>query len=120
MPLCIVFIDIANLSTRETIRYYGRITQSLEIENGVKQGYILPPNLFEIILLVFFWHVFESPTTKVGLHTRTDCFLFILACIKQRVQNFEVQNLLFAADAALGAHSAKDLQTILSQLLSAC
>ena len=63
--------------------------------------------------------VFGSSSLEIKLHTRTDDSLFNLAYLraKRNVKNFTVRDLLFAA---LVAHSAQDLQTLLSQFSSAC
>ena len=65
---------------------------------------------------------FVSSSLGIKLHTRIDGSRFNRACLraKQNVNNFTVRDLLFADDAALIAHSAQDLQTLLNQFLSAC
>ena len=59
---------------------------------------------------------------EIKLHTRTDGNLFNLACLraKRKVKNFTVRDLLFAYDDALVAHSAQNVETLLSQFLLAC
>ena len=58
-----------------------------------------------------------SSTIGVKLHTRSDGRLFNPARLKakRKVKKITVRDLLFADDAALVAHSAQDLQTLLSQ-----
>ena len=48
-----------------------------------------------------------------------DLFNSIRLKTKQKVKQITVRELLFADDAALVAHSAQDLQTLLSHFLSA-
>ena len=58
----------------------------------------------------------------IELHTRTNGNPFNLARLRatRKVKFFTVRYLLFAVDAALVAHSAQNLQTLLSQFSSAC
>ena len=67
-------------------------------------------------------HAFVSSTTGIKLHTRTDGRLFNLASLRAKLnlKIVKVRDLLFADDAALVAHSAQDLQTLLRQFSSTC
>ena len=67
-------------------------------------------------------HAFGSSTTNIKLHTRTGGRLFNLANLraKRNLKIVTIRDLLFADDAAFVAHSAKDLQTLLSQFSAAC
>ena len=67
-------------------------------------------------------HAFCSSTEGVYLHTRSDGRLFNPARLKakRKVKKITIRDLLFADDAALVAHTAQDLQTLLDQFSSAC
>ena len=67
-------------------------------------------------------HAFYSLTTGIKLHTRTDGHLFNPSNLraKRNLKIVTIRNLLFADDAALVAHSAQKLQTLLNQFSSAC
>ena len=86
------------------------------------QGYVLPPTLFGIFSSMLLKPAFGSLPVGIKLHTRTDGNLFNVARLraKQKVKNFTMPDLLFADDAALVAHCAQDLQTLLSKFSSAC
>ena len=109
-------------NTRATIQYDGSISDSFEIKSGVKQGCVLAPTLFGIFFSMLLKRAFGSSSLGIKLHTRTDGNLFNLARLrsKRKLKTFTVRDLLFADDAALVAHSAQDLQTLLSQFSSAC
>ena len=76
---------------------------------------------FGIFLTMLLKRAFGSSYLGIKLHTRTDGNLFNLARLKskRKVKTFTVRDLLCADDAALVAHSAQDLQTLLSQFSSA-
>ena len=61
-------------------------------------------------------YAFSSSTVGVKLHTRSDERLINPARLKakSKVKKITVQELLFADDAALVAHSAQDLYLILT------
>ena len=109
-------------NTRATIQFDGSVPDSFEVKSWVKQGCILAPTLFEIYILMLLKRAFRSSSLGIKLHTRTDGILLNHAFLraKRKVKNFTVRDLLFADDAALVAHSAQDLQTLLSQFSSAC
>ena len=104
-------------NTRSTIQYDGSVSDSFEIKSGVKQGCVLAPTLFGIFFSMLLKRAFGSSSLGIKLHTRIDVNLFNLARLraKRKLKNFTVRDLLFADDAALVAHSAQDLQTLLSQ-----
>ena len=109
-------------NTRATIQYDGSVSDSFEIKSGVKQGCVLAPTLFGIFFSMLLKRAFGSSSLGIKLHTRIDGNLFNLARLraKRKLKNFTVRDLLFADDAALVAHSAQDLQTLLNQFSSAC
>ena len=109
-------------NTRATIQYDGSVSDSFEIKSGVKQGCVLAPTLFGIFFSMLLKRAFGSSATGIKLHTRTDGRLFNLAHLREK-RNLKIvtlRDLLFADDAALVAHSAQDLQTLLSRFSSAC
>ena len=65
-------------------------------------------------------YTFSSSTVGVKLHTRSDERLINPARLKakSKVKKITVQDLIFADDAALLAHSTEDLQTLLNQFSS--
>ena len=65
---------------------------------------------------------FCSSAIGVKLNTTSDERIFNHARLKAKssVKTIAVGDMLFAEDAALVAHSAQDLQTLLNQFSSAC
>ena len=43
-----------------TVQYYGNVPEPFKIRNGVKQGCVLAPTLFEIFLLLLLKHTFGT------------------------------------------------------------
>jgi len=109
-------------NTRATIQFDGSVSNSFQIKSGVKQGCLIAPTLFWIFFLMLINHAFGSSTTGIKLHTRTDGHLFNPSNLraKQNLKKVTIHDLLFADNAALLAHSAQDLQTLLNQFSLAC
>ena len=98
------------------------ITQNFSIRCGVKQGCVMAPCRFNIYFSSLLHHAFSNSTLGVYLHTRFDGGLFNVKRFraKSKVSNLTVTDLLFADDAALVAHCAKDLQILLDRFAASC
>ncbi|MCP4267312.1 MAG: hypothetical protein GY777_17355, partial [Candidatus Brocadiaceae bacterium] len=121
-PNLLKIVKSFHTNTRATIQYDGSVSDSFEIKSGVKQGCVLAPTLFGIFFSMLLKHAFGSSTIGIKLHTRSDGNLFNPASLraKRNRKVVTIRDLLFADDAALVAHSAQDLQTLLNQFSSAC
>ena len=109
-------------NTRATIQYDGSVSDLFEIKSRVKQGCVLASTLFGIFFSMLLKHALGSSTTEIKLHTRTDGHFFNPSNLraKRNLKIVTICDLLLADDAALVAHSARDLQTLLNQFSSAC
>ena len=121
-PSLLNIIKSFHIKTKATVQYDGSFSDLFTIKSGVKQGCVVAPTRFGIFFSMLLKCAFCLSTIWVKLHTRSDRDLFNPARlkVKSKLKNITLQDLLFAEDAALVAHSAQHLQTLLSQYLSAC
>ena len=100
----------------------GSPSAAFNIRSGVKQGCVLAPTLFGIFFAVMLKHAFGPAAEGIYLRTRTDGKLFNLSRLraKTKVQLRCLRDFLFADDAAVTAHSAEDLQQLLTRFSDAC
>ena len=101
---------------------HGTLQYDGSIRNGVKQGCVLAPTLFDIFFSLLFSSAFGSPSEGVCLHSRTDGKLFNLVALhaKTKVQQVMIMDILFADDAALISHTEEGPQRLTDQLAPAC
>ena len=83
---------------------------------------MLAPTLFNIFFSVLLKHAFKSTEEGILLRTRSDGKRFNPARLraKTRARKVTLRDVLFADDAALVAHSAEKLQSLLNQFSNAC
>ena len=104
-----------------TVVFDGSTSDTFDIKSGVKQGCVLAPTLFGIFFAVMLKHAFGSATEGIYLRTRSDGKLFNLSRLraKSKVQQICLRELLFADDAAVIAHSAEELQQLITRFSEA-
>ena len=104
------------------VSFNGDNSENFSVRGGVKQGCVMAPCLFNIYFSSLLHHAFSNSTLVVYLHTRFDGGLFNVKRFraKSKVSNSTVTDLLFAHDAALVAHCAKDLQILLDRFAASC
>ena len=105
-----------------TVVFHGSTSAAFNIRSRVKQGCILAPTLFGIFFAVMLKHTFGPSAEGIYLRTRTDRKLFNLSRLraKTKVQLRCLHDFLFADDAAVTAHSAEDLQQLMTHFSDAC
>lgn len=105
-----------------TVVFDGSTSAAFNIRSGVKQGCVLAPTLFGIFFAVMLKHAFGSAAEGIYLRTRSDGKLFNLSRLraKTKTQLKCLRDFLFADDAAVTAHSAEDLQQLMSRFSVAC
>ena len=121
-PKLLNFIKSFHDGSRGTVKFDGNSSEAFDINIGVKQGCVLAPTLFAIYFSILLKHAFGSAVEGVLLRTRSDGKLFNPARLraKTKVRKCMLRDLLFADDAALVAHSEKELQALLDRFSSAC
>ena len=105
-----------------TVVFDGSTSAAFNIRNGVKQGCVLAPTLFGIFFAVMLKHAFGPAAEGIYLRTRAEGKLFNLSRLraKTKVQLRCLRDFLFADDAAVTAHSAEDLQQLMTRFSDAC
>ena len=92
----------------------GGTSAPFTISNGVKQGCVLAPVLFNLFFTCVLNHALCHPSSGVYLRYRLDGSLFNLRRLAASTKTVVklIQEALFADDCALMAHTESDLQTI--------
>ena len=92
------------------------------IRSGVKPDCVLAPTLFGIFFAVMLQHASVPVVEGIYLRTRTDGKLFNLSRLraKTKVQLRCLRDFLIADDAAVTAHSAEDLQQLMTRFSDTC
>ena len=105
-----------------TVVFDGSTSDPFDIRSRVKQGCILAPTVFGISFAVMLKHANGTATEGVCLRTRSDGKLFNLSRLraKTKIQLKCMRDFLFADEAAIVAHSAKDLQQLMNRFSKAC
>ena len=80
-PSLFKIVQSFHIKTRTTIQCDGRVSNSFEITNGVKQGCVLAPPLFGILFSMLLQRGFGCSSLGIKLHTRTDGSLFNLSSL---------------------------------------
>ena len=103
---------------RGQIRLNGDLSEPFSISNGVKQGCVLAPTLFSIFFSMMLKQALVDLDEDEGVYVRyrLDGSLFNLRRLQAHTKTHErlIQDLLFADDAALVAHTERALQRITS------
>ncbi|XP_063382206.1 uncharacterized protein LOC134668695 [Cydia fagiglandana] len=105
-----------------TVVYDGKASQQFEMRRGVRQGCVLAPTLFGIFFSLLLKAAFSNNQQGVHLHTRDDGKLYNISLLKsaKHREDFFVDSLLFADDAAFVTNSAAELQNIMDRFSRAC
>ncbi|XP_066482784.1 DBIRD complex subunit ZNF326 isoform X2 [Tiliqua scincoides] len=121
-PRLLSIIRSFHKDMKGTVVFDGSTSDPFDIQSGMKQGCVLVPTLFGIFFAVLLKHAFGTATEGVYLRTRSDGKLFNLSRLraKSKVQLKCLSDFLFADDAAVTAHSAKDLQQLMDRFSKAC
>ena len=104
------------------VRSNGDASQPFEISNGVKQGCVLAPVLFNMFFSCVLNHAVHDFDKGVYLRYRLDGSLFDLRRLNAKTKTLKrlLLEALFADDCALLAHKESDLQAIVNRFAEAC
>ena len=100
---------------------HGNVTEAFTISNGVKQGYVLAPVLFNIFFTCMLSHAVRDLEKGVYIRYHLDGSLFDLRCLAAKTKSLQslFQEVLFANDCTLVAHTEPDLQLMQDRFSSA-
>lgn len=106
------------------VNFNGTLSDSIDVDNSVKQGDIDAPTLFAIYFAVCFCYAFMPSKTAIKgfIYDLGHPVLFNLWRLASKTKTFLelVRELLYADYADIVAHSEDDIQTILDLFSNAC
>ena len=96
-----------------TVQFNGSSSRPFDIRSGVKQGCVLAPTLFVLLLR----HAFGTASEGICLQTRSYGRLFNLGGLraKAKVREALIRDMLLADDAAVTTHNQLELQTLMDR-----
>jgi len=99
----------------------GNVTEAFAISNGVKQGCVLAPVLFNVFFACMLSHAVRGLEKGVYIRYRLDGSLFDLRRLTAKTKSLQtlLQEVLFADGCALVAHTESDLQMMLDRFSEA-
>ncbi|KAK3509681.1 hypothetical protein QTP70_008422 [Hemibagrus guttatus] len=109
-------IESLHTGMKANVRDGGETSETFDVTNGVKQGCVLAPTLFSILLSAMLKEAFQGMKDGVYIQSRPDADLFNTTHFKARTKSTLVliRELLFADDSALLAHSPQEIQRIIN------
>ena len=115
-------IESFHSNMKGTEQFNGNLSKPFDMHSGVKQGCVLTPTLFGIFFTLLLRHAFGTAQEGIYLQTRSDGSLFNLAHLKVRAKVHEalIRDMLFADDAAVVAHTQRELQLLMDHFSQAC
>ena len=108
--------------TKEEVSFNCTLSEEISIKNGVKQGDISAPMLFNIYFAIVFLVAFYENSDGIYNRYQTSGSVFnVRRLLSQRkVSSSLVRGLLYADDCDIVAHSEDELQYFMNHFVSAC
>ena len=99
----------------------GNMTDAFMVSNGMKQGCVLAPVLFNVFFTRMLSHAVQDLEKGVYIRYCLDGSLFNLCQLTAKTKNLQtlLQEVLFADNCALMAYTEQDLQQMLDHLSEA-
>nr|VZI01508.1 unnamed protein product [Spirometra erinaceieuropaei] len=90
----------------------GAVSEAFAVTNGVKQGCMLAPTLFSLLVPAMLMDAYRDERPGIRIAYRTDCHLLNQRRMhfQSRVSTTTVHELLFADDCALNTTSEEEMQ----------
>jgi len=111
-PNFVEVVKAFHTGMRAVVKLGGKESGSFPITAGVKQGCVLAPLLFSLLLGAMLASIGQGLEEGTYIRTRSDGGLYNLRRLKanSKVREVCVRELLFADDSALVTHSHSDAQ----------
>ena len=91
----------------------GQTSEPFSVTNGTKQGCVMAPLLFTLVLSAMLNDAFhDNDLLGALIRFRTDGNVFNLRRLNSKTSKVLIRDLLFADDCALLAHTVDDIQAI--------
>ena len=118
----VVLIRSLHYGMKARVSFNGTLSEEITISNGVKQGDISAPMLFNIYFAIVFLVAFYENSDGIYIRYRTSGSVFnVRRQLSQRkVSSSLVGELLYADDCDIVAHSEDELQCFMSHFVSVC
>nr|VZI31331.1 unnamed protein product [Spirometra erinaceieuropaei] len=99
----------------------GAVSQAFAVTNGVKQGCVLAPTLFNLMFSAMLMDAYRDERVGIRIAYRTDGHLLnqLRMHFQSRVSTTTVHELLFADDCALNTTSEEEMQQSMDLLSAA-
>ena len=104
------------------VSFNGTLSEEISINNGVKQGDISAPALFNIYFAIVFLVAYYENSDGIYMRYRTSGSVFSVRRLlsQRKVSSSLVRELLYADDCDIVAHSEDELQCFMNHFVSAC
>ena len=100
----------------------GEFSEPFEVTNGVKQGCVLAPTLFSMMISAMLMDAFQDSDTGFPIRYRFDGNIFNLRRLqaKTKVQTDVLDELLYADDMDKNANTEAKMQRAMDQVSQSC
>ena len=117
-----VWFILFTMEWRPEFNFNGNLSEEISINNGVKQGDISAPMLFNIYFAIVFLVAFYENSDGIYIRYRTSGNVFNVRRLlfQRKVSSSLVRELLYADDCDIVAHSEDELQCFMNHFVSAC
>ena len=99
------------------VSYGNAQSKDFAVSTGVKQGCVLAPTLFSLYLAAMMEVAFRSTEEGMSIQTRHNANLFNVSHFKAKTKTecILLQEMLFADDSAIVAHTAEGIQALVDR-----
>lgn len=115
-PSIRTIIKIMHEETFAAVKTENEISDNFQVCTGVKQGCVMAPALFLLYMHAITQITIDRCDAGVNIHFRSDLDMFSRRNLKakSKIERKNIQDLMFADDAALIAETPEDLQHLLN------
>ena len=121
-PKFVSMIKSLHADMKARVNFGGTLSEPFNVDNGVKQGDLSAPTLFAIFFACMLIYAFKDVDEGIYIRYRSSGSVFDLGRLKRKFDVFValIQDLLYADDCDLVAHTEHGLQLLVNCFDSAC